>query len=104
MVKQCLTMQGVQHYLSCFVSLPGCCSCTGCLHINRNKTLQGLSKDSVVVAALYTRATHHFTGLESSCSCSILFATRANRLINKQLYLGTSREEFSLVSPLSPDL
>lgn len=103
-VRQCLTMQAVQHCLSCFMSLLGCCSCTGCLHINRNKTLQSLSKDSVGVAAPHTRATHHFMDLGSSRSCSILFAARAKMLITKQLYLRTSREEFSLVSPLSPDL
>lgn len=95
MMKERLTMRGGQRCLSsCFISLLGCCSCAGCLRISRNITIShGLSKDSTVVAVLHTRATHHFTGLRSSHSCSMLFDTRAKRLINNQLYFGTSRGE-----------
>lgn len=95
MVKERLTRQGVQRCLSlCFISLLGSYSCAGCLHISRNITIShGLSKDSTVVGVLHTRTTHHFTGLRSSCSCSMLFDTRAKRLINNQLHFGTSRGE-----------
>lgn len=44
----------------------------------------------MVVAVLHTRATY-FMDLGSSRSCSMLFDTRAKRLINDQLYFGTSR-------------